>query len=57
MDQNQTMTSILMKLIGFEHGIKLVRMFSKIYRTEAEKYQCLFHPLIQEGLSEGLGYV
>jgi hypothetical protein len=57
MDHNQAVIPIVLRLVAYEHGIKLVRMFSKLYQTEADKYECLFHPLIQEGLSEGLGFV
>lgn len=49
------MIPILMQLIGYEHGIKLVKLFSKLYQ-KADKYESLFNPLIKKGLILGLGY-
>lgn len=45
-----------MKLVGFEYGIKLIKLFKQMYEQDSPKYDCLFHPLISNGLMEGLGF-
>jgi hypothetical protein len=55
-ENNQAIIPILMKIIGFEYGIKLIRLFKELYEIDSFKYDCLFNPLILRGLEEGLGF-
>lgn len=49
------MVPILLKLISYEFGIKLVKLFKELYEQDSAKYECLFNPEIKRGLEEGLG--
>lgn len=55
-ENNQIIVPVLMKMIGFEFGLKLVKLFKELYDNNSSKYECLFSPLILKGLEEGLGF-
>lgn len=50
------MVPVLLKMIGFEFGLKLVKLFKELYEVDSQKYECLFNPQILRGLEEGLGF-
>lgn len=55
-ENNQVMVPVLMKMIGFEFGLKLINLFKDLYENDSQKYECLFNPQILKGLEEGLGF-
>lgn len=50
------MIPILTQLIGYEHGIKLIKLFTELYKKQADKEECLFANDIRKGLAKGLGF-
>lgn len=51
------MIPVLTRLIGYQYGLKLIKLFKKLYEEKADKYECLFNPSIRAGLAEGLAFV
>lgn len=51
---DKEMLPILLRLIAYEHGIKLIKLFAKLF-AEASSNEVLLCPLFREGMAEGLG--
>jgi len=37
-ESSQTMVPVLLRLVGYEYGIKLVKLFKELYTTYADKF-------------------
>jgi hypothetical protein len=55
-ENNQVIVPVLMRLVGFEFGLKLIKLFKELYELESQKHDCLFSLQILKGLEEGLGF-
>ena len=56
-EHHHNMIPVLTRLIGYQYGLKLIKLFKKLYEEKADKYECLFNPSIRAGLAEGLAFV
>lgn len=50
------MVPVLMRMVGFEFGLKLIKLFKELYELDSQKHECLFSHQILKGLEEGLGF-
>lgn len=55
-ENNQVIVPVLMRLVGFDLGLKLIKLFKELYELDSQKHECLFSIQILKGLEEGLGF-
>lgn len=55
-ENNQVIVPVLMRMVGFEFGLKLIKLFKELYELDSQKHEFLFSVQILKGLEEGLGF-
>lgn len=55
-ENNQVIIPVLMRMVGFEYGLKLIKLFKELYELDSQKHEFLFSVQILKGLEEGLGF-
>ena len=55
-DHDEEMLPVLVKLVSYEHGIKLIKLFKHLYEKYALKHERLMVAAVLRGLEAGLGF-